>query len=269
VSYRLPTDRRGEIQVGPLRFVRADPLGVSRRVHRYGAEVMLLVRPKVHPLPLLASGRARQLEGSTSDRSLAGTVTFNTLREYVQGDDLRHIHWRTTARTGTLMIRQLVDASRPETAVVLDIRPELYVGNESGTDFELAVDVAASIAVAAARHGFPVRMLSSAGPLLTTGDGGALLDRLAVVRPESRGDLRTALELLRRSYGGGLLAVVSGRLDSAYLAAIASVGRRFDRVVLLRIGPREEVAPPAAGLTCIDVDTPETLLAGWARESVR
>jgi uncharacterized protein (DUF58 family) len=270
VTYRLPTARRGEVSVGPLGVVRTDPLGMARRVHRYGGRDVLLVRPRVHPLPLLPLGRARHLEGSTSDRSPAGTVTFHALREYVPGDDLRHVHWRTTARTGSLMIRQLVDASRPESTVVLDLRPDAYGGPEAEAAFELAVDAAASIAVAAARHGFPVAVLTSAGPLLTARDGAALLDRLAYVRPDPGGGLGTAFDALRRSRAGGLLAIVTGRLGAGEQGRVAALRRRFDRVVVVRPGtPQDGQALALAGVASIDAPSAEALVAGWRREAAR
>ncbi|OLT25824.1 hypothetical protein BJF79_43970 [Actinomadura sp. CNU-125] len=64
------------------------------------------------------------------------------------GDELRHVHWKSSARTGTLMVRQLVDASLPTTTVVLEARPERWPEPD---DFELAVDVAASVAACARR----------------------------------------------------------------------------------------------------------------------
>uniref|UniRef100_UPI001C5CC4A1 DUF58 domain-containing protein n=1 Tax=Nonomuraea rhizosphaerae TaxID=2665663 RepID=UPI001C5CC4A1 len=158
VSYPLPTGVRGEIPVGPLLLVRADPLGLTRRVRQYGQAATLLVRPRTVALPVPPSGRSHHLEGPTSDNAPSGTVTFHTLREYVVGDDLRHVHWRSSARTGTLMVRQLIDASLPTTTVVLDTRGLT----------ELAVDAAASAAVAAASAGFPVRLLTGDGPLAET-----------------------------------------------------------------------------------------------------
>src|SRR5690606_3571425 len=87
-------------------------------VPRGAAPEVRLVRPRTVPLGLLPSGRAHHLDGPTSDRSPAGTATFHALREYVVGDELRHIHWKSSARTGTLMVRRLVDASLPTTTVV-------------------------------------------------------------------------------------------------------------------------------------------------------
>ena len=301
VNYRIPTGRRGEIPVGPLRLTRADPLGLVRRVQSYGEPETLIVHPRTYSLPMLPSGRAHHLEGPTSDTAPRGTVTFHALREYVLGDDLRHIHWRSSARTGTLMVRQLVDASLPRTLIVLDTRPEVYPGTVDaaerpepappGSDgahgqpeapgradgqagsavFEVAVDAAASVAMASALHSFPVRVVGTAGPLLETkggrGDTGALLDRFAVVTPNGDGSLAGALDTVRRGRPGGSLVLVTGAADAGELAAISSVRRRFDRVVLIRVGAGPGAAAAPAGVDVIDVTGPDELIAGWRREA--
>jgi uncharacterized protein (DUF58 family) len=264
VTYRLPTVRRGELRVGPLRLVRADPLQLARRVREYGAPRTLLVRPRTVPLALLPSGRAHHLEGPTSDRSPAGTATFHALREYVIGDELRHVHWKSSARTGTLMVRRLVDASLPTTTIMLDTRPGLWPAPD---DFETAVDAAASVAAGAAGASFPVRVLTGGGPLAETrggpGDLETLLDRLTTVAPED--GAVSAVDAVRRVRSGGSLVVVTGGAAGARdLGAIASVRGRFDRVVVLRVRPSGPVAAPP-GVHVLDVADLDALQSGWAQ----
>ncbi|WP_053175780.1 DUF58 domain-containing protein [Nonomuraea sp. SBT364] len=245
VSYPLPTQVRGDIPVGPLTLVRADPLGLTRRVREYGGAATLLVRPRTVALSVPPSGKAHHLEGPTSDNAPSGTVTFHTLREYVVGDDLRHVHWRSSARTGTLMVRQLIDASLPTTTVVLDTR-ELT---------ELAVDVAASAAVAAAAAGFPVRVVTGEGPLAETkSDGELLLDRLALVGPGTAG----VTEAMRLSRGGGSLVLVTA--DPAEAGRVAGVRRRFDRVICVYVGAGAVSAP---GVTLVPVTDLNALPLLW------
>ncbi|WP_051299973.1 DUF58 domain-containing protein [Actinomadura rifamycini] len=261
VSYALPTDRRGRIAVGPLRLVRADPLRLARRVREYGAPGSLLVRPRTVVLPPLPSGRAHHLEGPTSDRSPAGTATFHALREYVVGDELRHVHWKSSARTGTLMVRQLVDASLPTTTVVLEARPDRWADPD---DFELAVDAAASVAAGAAAAGFPVRVLTGNGPVAETrggpGDVEEILDRLTGVA--ARECPQPTMDVVRRvRAGGALVAVTPG---DAELGRIAAVRGRFDRVVVLRVRPPGPVpAPP--GVRVADVAALDDLPETWRR----
>ncbi|PZG42609.1 hypothetical protein C1I98_19595 [Spongiactinospora gelatinilytica] len=119
---------------------------------------------------------------------------------------MRHVHWRSSARTGTLMVRQLVDASLPGTTVVLDTREGAYA---SAQLFETAVDAAASVAVAAAGAGFPVKVVTGRGLLAEVkggpADAKAILDRLATVTPGESG----VTEAVRLARGGGALVLCS------------------------------------------------------------
>ncbi|WP_336205544.1 DUF58 domain-containing protein [Nonomuraea sp. LPB2021202275-12-8] len=245
VSYPLPTRARGDIPVGPLLLVRADPLGLTRKIREYGAAATLLVRPRTAALAVPPSGKAYHLEGPTSDNAPSGTVTFHTLREYVAGDDLRHVHWRSSARTGTLMVRQLIDAGLPTTTVVLDTRGLT----------ELAVDAAASVAVAAAGTGFPVRVVTGDGPVAETkADAEIVLDRLALVGPGTAG----VTEALRLARGGGSLVLVTS--DAAEAGRVAGVRRRFDRVICVYVGTGAASAP---GVTLIPLTHLDELALLW------
>jgi uncharacterized protein (DUF58 family) len=259
VSYPLPTDRRGEIPVGPLLLVRADPFGLARRVREYGERQTLLVRPRTVALPLLPSGRSHHLEGPTTDTAPAGTVTFHALREYVVGDDLRHIHWRSSARTGTLMVRQLVDASLPQTTIVIDTSQDAYPDPD---DFELAVDAAASVAAGAARMSFPVRVVTGDGPLVETRGGPhdveLILDRLARLTPHDVS--HAALDVARRVRAGGSLVFLTGARGEISRAGV--LRRRFDRVVCVRIRP-EAPGPSLPGVAMIEMADLDELRAAW------
>lgn len=271
-SYALPTRRRGHIPVGPLRLTATDPLGLVRRAHTYGSELTLSVQPRVVPLTALPSGRVASPEGPRSDRAAGGTVTFHALRLYVFGDDLRHIHWRTTARTNTLMVRQLIDTSLPRTIVVLDTRSAAY---RTAEDFELAVDVTASVALAAAGLGFPVSVLGGAGHLSSMdgrrGQVAELLDRLALIgtaSPSPAGPttgLSEALAAARPGRGGGALAVVTGGGGTADLPRIAAAHRDYDRTVVVRVGT--ELPPLPASLPLVVVDGPDldAFAVAWRR----
>ena len=262
-SYRLPTARRGEIPVGPLLLRSGDPLGLFRRVRVYGEPGTLLVRPRTAPLPVLPSGRAASLEGPTSDTAPSGTVTFHALREYVIGDDLRHIHWRTTARTGTLMVRQLVDSSLPVTVVVLDTRPAGYPGE----DFDIAVDAAATVAAGMATAGFPVTLLTTDGSRFDTRNSrgaGDLLDWLARLPASADGELGAALEVARRLTAAASLTVVTGTASDLPAERIAAASRRFDRTTVIRAG-RNPGARPVLPATCIDAASAEDIAAAWRR----
>jgi uncharacterized protein (DUF58 family) len=135
------------------------------------------------PLP---STRSSSPDGLPVDSRTEGGVTFHALREYVPGDDPRHLHWRSSARAGTLLVRRHVDPSEPVTAVLLDTRRHAYPAGDAGTAaFDAAVDAVASVLLASVRLRFPARLHTTAGLRVTCGGGRSddvvALDALAGV----------------------------------------------------------------------------------------
>lgn len=260
-AYRLPTGRRGVYPVGPMEVVRADPFGLLRVRHHFGAPQQLWVTPTVLPLEPLPSGVTRHLEGPSSDVAPAGDITFHRLREYTVGDDLRMIHWKSTARTGRLMVRHNIDTSQPYTVVLLDLDPGRY----SAESFETAVDAAASVVVANGGGTAAVQLCTSTGERV--GGPGArsvlpLLDRLTEIAPDADGELRHELLRLRHHRGGTALVVVTGRLDPDVLPAVAELRRRFNRLALLAVGP-EPTGARFPGVQVVEALDGDALVAGW------
>lgn len=268
-TYRLPTDKRGILEVGPLRVVQRDALGLASTTVARGGTTTFVVHPRVLPLVGLLAGRSRSLEGPTAQRAPRGTVTFHALREYVVGDDLRHVHWRSSARTGTLMVKEHVDTSRPETVLVLDNRAASY--DPEGLAFEEAVDVVASLAVACARVGFPVRIVTTDGQRLggrrPARDPDPLLDRLAVVQPRQAGSLSTTCAALTRERAGDTVVVVTGAPALDDLRAVGALRRRFEQVALVSLRTDASAAPTPRlqGLATIDADGAQSFAAAWSR----
>ncbi|MDN3023979.1 DUF58 domain-containing protein [Streptomyces sp. S.PB5] len=270
LRHPLPTSRRGPLPVGPLRVERVDPLGLVRRRHAYGGSETLLVRPRTCPLPALSAGRSHQVEGSASDVAADGSPAFHAVREYAFGDDLRRVHWRSTARAGKLIVRQPADTSLPHTTLVLDTREHAHASQD---DFELAVDCAASLAYAAARSRLPVHLLDGVGTLLRTKgsgeDGEALLDRLALVTRSDGPSETVAFDVLERHRDGGTLIVVGGTGAAEGLGAAAGrVRHRFDGVIVLRAGAATG-AEPVVGVWETRVASLEELAAVWRAEAPR
>jgi hypothetical protein len=140
--FAVPTSRRAVLVVGPVRSVRDDPLSLMRRQVTWAKEQELFVHPRTVRLDEAASGYLRDLEGTPSSDLSSSDIAFHALRDYSPGDDRRHVHWRTTARTGKLMVRQFEETRRSHVVVALDNLAEHYATED---EFELAVSVAASI----------------------------------------------------------------------------------------------------------------------------
>lgn len=181
----VPTSRRGIITVGPVLSVRDDPLRVLRREVRWSRAQELYVHPATVVLDNSSSGFLRDIEGLPTRNLSESDMSFHALREYVAGDDRRSIHWRTTARTGRLMVRQYEETRRSHLVVALSVHPGDYAGGQLGDhagaeEFELAVSAAASVALQAIREEKQVTVLTQHGAL-PSATGQRLLDALAGV----------------------------------------------------------------------------------------
>jgi uncharacterized protein (DUF58 family) len=239
LTYRLDTTRRGVFEAGPLRWERRDALGLAAVGRPAGGTRSLYVHPATHPMSIVPSGRARNPEGP-ADTVVASGAAFHRLREYAAGDDLRQIHWRSSARTGSLMVRENLDTSLPATTVLLDTT---YAGYDDETCFEEAVDLAASALTAAVRLGFPARCVTGTTAVDVRKDAHEALDQLAGLSlGTGPGLTRLAHALPRRSTGAALIAV-TGRAGDAELAALRRVAPRHDRTALVVVHPEGLTVP--------------------------
>ena len=189
-QFPIPTGRRGVVPVGPVRTVRADPVGLVRRELIWADVAELFVHPRTIGIPSLSTGLIRDLEGKPTRDLSNNDVSFHALREYLPGDERRYIHWKSTARTGKYMVRQFEETRRSHLVVALSLASSDY-----GTDaeFEMAVSVAGSLGARAIRDARTVSVVASeytpqfakrkvfAVRLLSTLTRSRLLDDLAVV----------------------------------------------------------------------------------------
>jgi len=261
-TYRLPTSRRGTYRVGAVEVPRADPFGLCRRVRALGQPQVISVHPRTIRLRPLPSGKSRNLEGPSSDMSPQGTVTFHRLREYALGDDLRTVHWPSTARLGRLVVRHYVDTAQPFTVVLVDVRPDVY----SPESFEEAMDVAASVASSMSADRAPVQIRTTAGERVGGPghkDPASLVDFLTDLAPSPSGTLAAQLLPLRQERGGSALVVVTGVLDSGSLPAIAALNRRFDHVIVTSVVPRPGPAPVYPGVDVLVATTADEMAQTW------
>jgi uncharacterized protein (DUF58 family) len=237
VTHRLRSPARGRHPLGPVQLVRTDGLGLVRATRDLGGGTALWVHPRMHtlrppPMPW------DPVTGRADGRAGPGGVTFHRLRDYRPGDDVRHIHWPSSARAGGLLVRDTVVPAEPGVVVVLDTATSAYDG---GDRFEHAVRVAASLLAAGAGAGHPVRLRTTAGLAAEPGrpgPPGALLDALTLVQPTA-GDpglpgLAGAGDLARAT---GFLVVVTGGSPTRPAGVLALLARRFSPVALVQVAP--------------------------------
>jgi uncharacterized protein (DUF58 family) len=149
-EFAVPTAKRGVLSLGPARTVRADPVGMVRRELDLTPTTELFVHPRTAAIPSASLGVVRDLEGTPTRDLTSSDVSFHSLREYVPGDERRHIHWKSTAKTGIYMVRQFEETRRSHLVVGLSLAAGDYAGDD---EFELAVSVAASLGIRALRDG--------------------------------------------------------------------------------------------------------------------
>nr|WP_230416177.1 DUF58 domain-containing protein [Micromonospora tarapacensis] len=290
--YEVPTSRRGVVPVGPLRVTRRDPLGLLVLARSYGGSVPVWVHPRIHPLSAVPTGAGRSLDGRV-DAVPHGSITFDSLREYVVGDELRRVHWRTSARVGELMVRENVDTSLPRIVVLVDNRVAAHPERVAGVaeSFESACEAAASVVTAAVRDDLPVVLVfvasdpaaEPAGPAGpgrggavaqpggggSTGGGGATdrhavgpLDRLAAVSLAGDGTLEAAAARLRRDRLGDTLVVLTGPGGRDDLGHVGALRGAYPSVVVGVFGAAEPT-PGGAGLVVVDAVDGAAFAAEW------
>ncbi|WAC66728.1 DUF58 domain-containing protein [Agrococcus sp. SL85] len=182
--FAIPTSRRTILQVGPVRSVRGDPVGLLRRQVKWTDPVELFVHPKTVQLDETAPGLIRDLEGITTRDLTNSDIAFHALRDYVAGDDRRYIHWKSSARTGQLMVRQFEQTRRSVLALGLSTSPEDYA---DPAEFETAISILGSVGLQAVRDEMDLVVQTSRRTLPAT-TGKRLLDGLSGVEWSPRHD---------------------------------------------------------------------------------
>jgi uncharacterized protein (DUF58 family) len=283
LDYPLRSDVRGKFTVGPLRLRVADAFGLVELGRSFTTRSTVVVSPKVVPLPGTVvpgnwlgdgEGRARVAAAAGEDDPAP--------RPYRDGDELRRVHWRSTARYGELMVRREEQQWRNHAVLLLDTRRSAHAGSGTSSSFEAAVSAAASIGVHLAMQGFAGQLVTDAGAI--TGGGtfeDVLLDTLAVVKPSGGTDLGPGLSAVMPR-ASGLLIAVAGRLSAAQARSLVASHRAGTPALALLLavstweaGQRQAGGPDgteeassvlaAAGwrVTTLRADTP--LAAAWQR----
>ena len=187
-SYTLRRLPRGRYVFEESAAVVEDPLGLDRLEVELSAPGAVLVYPRLVELDRLfsESGAAAHDGRRLLLRRPAG-FDLHSVRDYEQGESLRRVHWRSTAKRGQLMVKELEDSPRDEVAVVLDVDPAAVVGES----FDVQVRAAGSILHAHARRGRRAVLVVNSPRReqqrvqSAAGDWRSALDLLASVQPEA------------------------------------------------------------------------------------
>jgi uncharacterized protein (DUF58 family) len=271
VRYPVRSDARGRYKIGPLRLRLADPFGLVELTRSFTTVDRLTVVPSTVPLPAVRLGGAWDSGGESVSRTVAirGDDDAAT-REYRHGDDLRKVHWRSTARVGKLMVRREERPWQSRATLLLDTRSRAHRGDGPGSSFEWAVSAVASIGVHAARQGYSMRLSTDEGPAVAAGemgDEGVLLDYLAEVTSSRHAGLDPAISSLRGGEGIGTLVAVLGLLDTEQAAALAGARTPSDTSIAILVDGTSwmTLAPRARSEAEAAYDATAEILtrAGW------
>lgn len=238
-GYALPTHRRGIHRIGPLDVVLTDPFGLVEARTRAATVDELTVLPAVDLVqpPPLAPGEEPH-RASQPSRTLAPSgADLHSLRPYVVGDDLRRVHWRSTARHGDLLVRVDEQPWQGRTTVLLDARHAT-----APAALELAVSAAASVLVASRQRGDGVRLVRAGRrtvPPMARGnaESDALLEQLAALEPDADQPLGLTVRALASDQVGGTLVVITALASPSELHELVRLRPRYGTIVVVVLQP--------------------------------
>lgn len=239
--FAVPTARRALILAGPALSVRGDQLGLLRRTNQWTEQIELFVHPKTVRLAATARGLVRDLEGQTTKVITDSDLAFHALRTYEPGDDIRNVHWRTSARTGQLMVRQYQETRRSQLLLAFDAERSHFASDD---EFELGVSVLTSVGCQVIREETEIRALWQGGAM-RVGTPTALLDDSCRIQPVE-GAHPTLREFLRQAtlrLAAPSLAVtvVGSQVDAAELRGASALWGGDTETVIVRV---DEAAEP-------------------------
>ncbi|HMH94312.1 MAG TPA: DUF58 domain-containing protein [Streptosporangiaceae bacterium] len=248
LSYPLRSDLRGKFDIGPLEIRIADAFGVVELARKFSSRSTLVVTPRVVALPRTAASSSWAGDGDGLTRTTAAAGEDDVIpRAYRNGDELRRVHWRSTARYGELMVRREEQRWRNRALLFLDTRRSAHSGTGVASSFEFAVSAAASVGVHLAREGLDGQLITDGGAYESGGIfEDVLLDSLAVIKTSPGRDLGRGVAALRAGEGG-LIVAVMGRLSADSARQLAACRRDQGQAIALLLAVSTWADPPQAG----------------------
>lgn len=242
LEYHVRSEQRGRFELGPMTVHACDPFGLVRVGRAFASTASVVVTPRTVQLAAVPLSPARSGTGDNRPRAFSGGSSEDvTVREYRRGDDLRRVHWRSSARVGELMVRPDEQHWQTRATVLLDNRYGAHRGAGATASFETAVTAAASIALHLAERGYGVRLVSTDGTDLTAWQRSALepptpatlLEALAVI--ETMPATGIELDWLDGPAAGGLLIAVLGALDGTESGALRRIRHQSPAALALTL----------------------------------
>lgn len=252
VTYQVRSDVRGRFEIGPMSVRVSDPFGLIELGRAFRTTVPLTVTPRTVPLPNIPLGGAWTGSGDNRPRAFAlGSAEDVTVREYRRGDDLRRVHWRSSARVGELMVRREEQPWQSRATLFIDNRVRSHRGQGIASSLEAAVSAAASIAVHLSHRGFTVRLVTATGEDPSSAwhfrdsdlNTAPLLEALAVVQAVHQPQLDTGW--LAEGLHGGLTVAVFGGFEAMDIPILRRMQHQAGSAMAIALDVDAWVSPTA------------------------
>ncbi|MFL6219541.1 MAG: DUF58 domain-containing protein [Actinomycetes bacterium] len=254
LSYEVRAAARGRYSIGPLAVRLADPFGLAQVTSELAGSTDVIVHPRVEALAAPGLGGELASSAATKVRYLFSQGDeFYTTREYRDGDDLRKVHWRSSAKRGQLMIRQDESPRQARVLIALDLRAAVHVGGDEHSSLERVISAGASIAARLATGGYEIGCVTDDGGTVRVPRGadaaGPILDFLAGAGPSHSPSLAPLAARLTATSGEGLLVLVTAVPSPEEAAALARTRASFAGAlaILVRTDSWLPPARPGAG----------------------
>ena len=272
MTYRVRPDLRGSYPLGPMTVRVTDPLGMVETYRSFTSHAELVVTPTVETLPPIHLAGSWTGSGDNRPRAFAGGSAEDvTIREYHRGDDLRRVHWRSSARTGELMVRREEQPWQSRATVFVDNRSGAHQREGASSSFERSVAAAASVAMHLVARGYRVR-LATADPTgtdaqqwhehgVTASESAPLLESLAVLQQTER--VRIDASWAAGTHQGGIVVAVLGDCTPGDSGALRLLRHSADHALALQL----EVTP--SGVSVDELGTSWLVAHGWRAATLR
>ncbi len=241
ITYPLAGLLRGRFHTGPLAVRATDPFRLVKLDRRFTATSEVMITPRIVPLPIMRNAIGAGSSGEASPQK-AGVVGQDDIlvREYRAGDDVRRIHWRSTARRNELMVRREEQAWDPAATVILDSRSVSHAGHGRNSSFEWAVSAAASVALHFVDASFRIDLFDADGTMVAADRLAAatvtrqqIVNVMTEVQLSDRTTLARTIDHAMIGQRGQLMVAVTGRLASGDVDLLLAAQRNRPRCFAL------------------------------------
>ena len=264
-TYRLSCRPRGVYRVGPIAVRSSDPLKLAEFRTLTGPIDRIVVFPAVEDLSGFPTVRGQDpsMQASRPRHTSQGGEDFYALRKYQDGDDLRKVHWPSSAKTDDLLIRQLETPWRSRALVLLDTRSSVYASQKT---FERAVSGAASVVTHLIESGFDTDLCAGDGEIISAAQYGSAMEKLALVTLDPVIDIEALTFKIRKRGGGGALVLVTGIADSSLFRVNQHLSAGYPTTVLMTVSESMPQTPEGfhrTGVITVSVRPDESWAPAW------